>query len=219
MSCQFAQVFQQELKAVGLSSLAATALPGTEDLPALPYRRGDAEKIVPPMIGVADRTTFSLRAQHLSFSLQHYARDAGRPGQSDPSLVTGWNEAGYLRDAGQGLHGEMLLSTGSGTLVAISARTNCQGQTDVRVRAVKDGVEHSFSLDDFSECGSICADADAPRPAALPAGEPPRNAKQQKDEQSTLTYSARFSKGQSSAEQWRNTRFPYTGVMSGHNGR
>jgi hypothetical protein len=88
----------------------------------------------------------------LSRSLRHYAEDGRRPERRDPSLVTGWNEAGYLRDEGGGLGGEIRFATASGTVVSVKAESCPERGTQVTVRAVGNGVEHEFSLDDFSEC-------------------------------------------------------------------
>ena len=189
MSCQFASVLERELKAVGLSPLTVSSC--ANDL--VPSRLTVAGDAVPVSFEITDKTAFSPKALNLSFSLRHYARDASRSGWSDPSLVTGWNEAGYLRDTGQGIAGEMRFATASGTLVSIYAGIGDEGRTDVRVRAVKDGVEHSFSLDDFSECRRDGTVPSAPLAAhaALPAGEASRNVEPEDEARQTTTYTAR----------------------------
>ena len=193
MSCQFANVLERELKAVGLSPLAVGSCANEAVASLAPSRRAVTGSAVPASFTITDKTAFSPKAVNLSFSLRHYARDADRPGRSDPSVVTGWNEAGYLRDTGQGLGGEMRFATASGTLVSVHAETGGEGRTDVRVRAVKDGVEHSFSLDDFSECRRDGTVPSAPLAAhaALPAGEASRNVEPEDEARQTTTYTAR----------------------------
>lgn len=193
MSCQFASVLERELKAVGLSPLTASSCANEADASLVPSRRAVAGDAAPVSFEVTDKTAFSPKAVNLSFSLRHYARDGKRSGRSDPSLVTGWNEAGYLRDTGQGIVGEMRFATASGTLVSIYAGIGGEGRADVRVRAVKDGVEHSFSLDDFSECRRDGDETPAPlaAQAALPAGKASRNAESKDEARRAPTYSAR----------------------------
>lgn len=171
MSFSFARVLDRELKAAGLPSFAASACADEAAATGALPRRPAAGGAVPAAPGVADKAAFSTKAVNLSFSLRQYGRDAGRPCRSDPFLVTGWNEAGYLRDAGQGLCGEMRFSTASGTLVSISAGNDCEGKAEVRVRAVRNGVEHSFALGDFSDCRRNGVDTSGPPRAALPAGQ------------------------------------------------
>ena len=172
MSCQFARILERELQAAGLSSSAVSAC-ASDTAPvngsSFPVPAGGGADL---RLDVPDRTDFSARAITLSSSLRQYARDAHRPGRSDPSLITGWNEAGYLRDTGQGLSGEIRFTTASGVTVIIAAGTGDQGRADIRVRAARDGVEHSFSLDDFSACRreEAKAPASAPIRAALPGG-------------------------------------------------
>lgn len=148
MSCQFAHILERELQAAGLSPHIDAS--GVEKagprLPSVPSANERAA--VRPRS--ADSTMFSPKAVNLSHSFRQYAHDAARPGQSDPSLVTGWNEAGYLRDAGRGLSGELRFTTASGVLVNVESGADGQGGADVRVRAVRDGVEHSFSFDEVS---------------------------------------------------------------------
>ena len=147
MSCQFARILERELQAAGLSSLA---VPARENEAA--SRRPTAGDASSPPLPSPDSSAFSVKAMNLSCSLRHYARDAERPCRRDPSVVTGWNEAGYLRDTGRGLSGEMRFTTASGVAVTISAGR--ENRADIRVRAVKDGSAHIFSLDDFFQCDS-----------------------------------------------------------------
>ena len=164
MSCQFARILERELQAAGLSPLD---VPARESEAA--SRRSTAGSASSLPLPSPDRSAFSVKAMNLSCSLRHYARDAERPGQSDPSVITGWNEAGYLRDTGRGLSGEMRFTTASGVAVTISAGQ--ENRADIRVRAVKDGSAHVFSLDDFSQCDSGAeASAVFPVRVALPSG-------------------------------------------------
>ena len=164
MSCQFARILERELQAAGLSP---RDIPVRENDAA--SRGSTAGAAFSPPLPSPDSSAFSVKAMNLSCSLRHYARDAERPGQGDPSVVTGWNEAGYLRDTGQGLSGEMRFTTASGVAVTICASR--ENRADIRVRAVKDGSAHVFSLDDFSRCDSG-AETSVPPLArtALPSG-------------------------------------------------
>jgi hypothetical protein len=149
MSSRFANILERELKAAALPSFAAFR-------GEAPAGRGAAPEAPP-----RDTSLFSARALNLSRSLRHYARDADRPAHSDPSLVTGWSEAGYLHDDGRGLSGEIRLVTEGGTSVSIRAAAG----GELRVLAVRDGVEHAFGLDDFAGYRRERAD-----PPALPPG-------------------------------------------------
>ena len=163
MSCQFARILERELQAAGLSPLD---IPVRESQAA---SRGSAAGAASSLsLPSPDSSAFSVKAMNLSCSLRHYARDAERPGRGDPSVVTGWNEAGYIRDTGRGLSGEMRFTTASG--VAVTIRAGRENRADIRVRAVKDGSAHVFSLDDFSQCDSAEAPAAFPARAALPSG-------------------------------------------------
>ncbi len=194
MSCQFALILERELQAVGLPSPAASSCASEaatasnfSDCPSM----GDSLPLKPD---ATDRTNFSTKAINLSSSLRQYARDVDRPTRSDPSLVTGWSEAGYLRDTGQGLSGEMRFTTASGVAVTITAGANGERGADIRVRAARDGVEHSFSLDDFSGCRREGTETpvQVSAYAALPGGATSSgNASGSAEQPQIITYSAR----------------------------
>jgi hypothetical protein len=169
MSSRFARILEKELEAAGRPLCSLSPSSGGEDRPAASARlEGGGTVFLKPK--PADSSNFSARALSMSSSLRHYARDAGRSTRSEESCITGWNEAGYLRDDGKGLSGEMRFATASGTSVCIRAGAEREKKADVRILAVRDGVEHVFSLEDFAGCRRREAQSGAAPYVALPCG-------------------------------------------------
>lgn len=187
MSFQFVRILERELQAVGLTPLD---IPPSAAEAATPRVAPASGENLPTPATIEDRTAFSAKAMSLSSSLREYAQDAVRPARRDPYVVTGWSEAGYLRDTGRGLSGEIRFTTAAGTGVTITAGTGEAGASDIRVRALKDGREHSFGIKDFSECRKDDGAISRPAPAyALPGSCGERPAEDPAAE--ALTYSPR----------------------------
>ena len=140
MSCSFSRILAQELQTLEASGVAlspssppAVRVVRTTDLPS-----------------DSDQIRFSLQARNLSKSLRQYSQDGSRPIRRDADIVTGWNEAGYLRDFGAGLHGEMRFRTTSGAVVCINADPESGNSAQpLRIQVSKDGAEYCYGLEDI----------------------------------------------------------------------
>lgn len=170
MACQFSQILERELQALGAPGGASGA--GSAQSARRSSTLSSASPALPAPL-VVDRTEFSPRARTLACSLQQYAQDAERPGRSNPALVAGWNEAGYLYADSRGLNGEMRFTTASGAVVSISALSLSPGSGEVRVEVCRDGVSYTFAMDDFAvldEVGNEREPASEGELRALPGG-------------------------------------------------